>query len=146
MSAGDGLADAVGDARHDHARPSRHGNHVDGVASAVGLLHEGERQHDAGAGLAAEVNAFAHVVIDTYNLVIDAIDADATATGVSAAREEFLVGLLLDDAHFAMAKDVGLINKSAVKQFRFVDALIVRHGSTDADGSLAIAVVGCAAI
>ena len=123
------LTDAVSKFRHDNSLAASNGNQVDSVAAAVGLLHESQGQGDARSCLAAKADAFTHIVIYTNNLVIDVVNADALAAGVTAAREQFLVGLLLNDAYLAVVTDIGLIDVSAVVHFRLVDTAEVGHGT-----------------
>ena len=146
MGTGNGLADAVGDFRHHHALSAGDGYQVDSVASVIGLLHEGQRQGDTRAVFTTDVDTLAHVVVNAYYLIIYIVNADALAAGVATTWEQFLIGLLLDDAHLAVVTDIGLVDVSAVEHLRLVHALIVGHSAADADSGLAVAVVGGTAV
>ena len=142
MRTGNGLTNAVGDFRHHYTLASCDGNQVDGIATIVSLLHEGQRQDDPRTTFATEVHALTHIVVDTHYLIVDIVDADALATRVSAARKQLFIGLLLDDTHLAVIADVSLIDVSAIEHFRFVDTLEVGHGTADTNGRFTVTIVG----
>ena len=112
------------------------------LSHVISLLHQGDRQEHRRTRLATEVDTLSRTIVHAYNLVIDRVNTDETATGVTTSRKEILIGLLLNDAHLTTLCHIHIVEVAPIAHLRFTHSLIVLLHTIDADSGLTITEIG----